>query len=474
MTWLGPKSDGTLRAVSEPKPNEAPVHERTWQRCIPSDLSRLSLPSRLFLAVMLVLFVAFALLRAAPINTKLSENNVHVRGDLDRNVARIYRLATNQADKPFFEVRNHALFFDRNPGLFMFSAELMVRAGARSPYPMQMVSIAMWVAGLIFLYLWLLRLFESEVAAAAGLGLTLSTPFVLYSSVSIHHEPWCFLFFNIAAYAFARYCEAPEASQRRWLVGSCAAYFVLCLNYWFYYLGAFFLLVAFMVRWQRLSLRTVLIVGAVPVAGALATFVQVVYALGGVSEALFKLSEIAAARTLDMRVEGTTWYPDKTFVTKAHLQRYPSIVMERIEQLSGYSAWALFALLAIGLALAGRQAWPRYRWVPLAVLGGLSWNLVMIQHTVIHKFAAMYGFFMWSIIAGLFALELHRAFRPERARVAMIALTIPFALDAASHVYTRHFMRYANAIATNVPADMAEKAAKAKAKAVAKKPKKKS
>jgi hypothetical protein len=67
-------------------------------------------------------------------------------GTYNRNVYRVFRLAKRQAEPPFFEVKNHAFFFDRNPGLFRFAAELFVPAGASEPIPNQLLSILSWDA----------------------------------------------------------------------------------------------------------------------------------------------------------------------------------------------------------------------------------------------------------------------------------------------------------------------------------------
>lgn len=179
-----------------------------WQ-----ELRRLSLKTRAYLIAVFVLFNVFAVVRALPVNSQLSENREADRGTYNRNVYRVFRLANDQAARPFFEVRNHAIFFDRNPGLFMFVAELFVRAGATTPFPNQLLAILLWNCGLLLLFLWLLRLFDNEPAAAAGLGLVVVTPFVLFYSSSIHHEPWCFCFFNLTFYCFVRYLR--EGKPRR-------------------------------------------------------------------------------------------------------------------------------------------------------------------------------------------------------------------------------------------------------------------
>jgi len=403
-------------------------------------IRKLSSTTRVFLALVFVLFNVFAVLRALPVNSRLPENREAHRGTYNRNVYRIFKLANKQASRPFFEVKNHAIFFDRNPGLFMFVAELFVRAGATTPLPNQLLAIGLWNGGLVLLFLWLLQLFRSELAAAAALGFVVFTPFVLFYSSSIHHEPWCFLFFNLTFYCYVRYLK--EGQSRGWLAGTCVAYFLLCQSYWFYYMSAGVLIVALSLREQKFSLRDTTILALVPVLATLTTFLQVVYALGGVDAALFRMKDIAAARTLDMRIENSQWFPDRKFVKAYHIQRYPVTVRERIELLSGVNLTTLAGMAFAGVVLAGRDWWLRLRWLSLVIFAGVCWHIVMIQHTVIHRFAGMYGWFMWALIVALFVYEVQRALQPKRLATAVAALAVPIALCMLSRDYAPYLKAY--------------------------------
>jgi len=404
------------------------------------ELAQLSRKTCAFLVVVFVLFNLFAVVRALPVNSQLSENREANRGTYNRNVYRVFRLAKGQAEQPFFDVKNHGIFFDRNPGLFMFAAELFVRAGATTPFPNQLFAILLWNIGLVLLFLWLLKLFRSELVAAAGLGFLLTTPFLLFYSSSIHHEPWCFCFFNLTFYCFVRYLQ--QDKSRTWLVATCIAYFLLCQSYWFYYMSAGILIVALQVRARSFSLRDTLILACVPVLATLTTFLQVAYALDGVDNALFRMKDIAAARTLDMRIEHSEWYPDRKFVQPYHIHRYPITVMERIELVSGYDVTTFGTMLFASAALAGRQVWRRLPWMLLVIFAGMCWHLVMIQHTVIHRFAGMYGWFMWVLIVAVFVSELQRAVQPSRVRLVAAAFAIPFAIYALQREYVPYLTTY--------------------------------
>ena len=409
------------------------------------QLRRTSRTSRAFLVVLFVLYNVFAVVRALPINSSLRENRESERGTYNRNVYRVFKLAKRQAEPPFFDVKNHAIFFDRNPGMFMFVAELFVRAGATEPFPNQLLAIALWDAGLLLLYLWLLHLFRSELAAGVAVAHLAFTPFLLFYSSSIHHEPWCFFFFNLTFYWYVAYLRN---RQRRTLIATCVAYFLLCQSYWFYYMSAGLLMIALQWRERRLSLRDTLILGAVPVVATLTTFLQVVYALGGMDEALFRMKDIAAARTIDARIENSQWYPEKKFLGAHHWKHYPEIVRDRIELISGTSLFAFTSMLLASFVMAGRSAWRRLGFMLLVVLAGASWNMVMIQHTVIHHFAGMYGWFAWTLIIAVFVRELKFLVKPRRFARFALALCLPLAWVTLSHEYVPFLQRYVTAART--------------------------
>lgn len=408
------------------------------------ELPPVSRNSRVLLCVLLVLFNAFALLRALPVNSRLDENRLAERGTYHRNVSRVFRLAQRQAELPFGEVRNHALYFDRNPGLFLFAAELFVRAGATTPLPNQLLAIALWNVGLWLLYLWLRALFRSELPAAAGVTYLVFTPFALFYSSSIHHEPWCFAFFNLTVYCYLSHLRT---GTRRSLFATALGYFLLCQNYWFYYMSAGLFLVALQLHERKWSARESLLLALVPLTATLTTFLQVTYARGGFDAALFRMHDIAAARTLDLRIEHSEWYPDKRFLQAYHLRHYPQIVLDRIELLSGTAPLVWLLLLALTGMLA-RQLLPL---LALTLLAALSWNLVMLQHTVIHRFAGMYGWFAWSTIVAAFVHALQRALKPRWLAAATLGLGLLLLTRPLTRDYLPYLQRYLKAAYTGQP-----------------------
>jgi len=108
-------------------------------------------------------------------------------------------------------------------------------------------------------------------------------------------------------------------------VATWIAYFFLCQSYWLHYMSAGLLLIALQWRERRFSLRDTVILGLVPVVATLATLLQVVCALGGVEAAGFRTKDIAAARTLDMRIENSQGSREKKFHDARHWKHDPEI-----------------------------------------------------------------------------------------------------------------------------------------------------
>lgn len=413
-------------------------------------MSQLSPRTRAFLIAYLLLFNVFALMRAVPINSSLVENRTHEHGDYDRDVYRVFRVAGEHASHPFFDVKNHAIYFDRNPALYLLIDELFIRAGATTPFPAQLFSIVVWNIGLLFCFAWLRRAFGGDLAAIVGLTFLLTTPFLLFYSSSIHHEPYAFCSFHAALYCFTRFLE--DESQRKWLALTALAYFVCSLNYWFYYMSLYLMLIALQVRAGRFSLRVSALLATVPVFALLCTIAQVVYARG-IENGLFRMADIAAARTADYRLPGSEWSARTHYITDRRLHNYPSILMKRVELLMGWPAVLLLALFASTFVLAGREAWSRCRWMLIAGLAGMSWYLVMVQHTVIHSFAGMYSHFFWMLVVVVFAVEVRRSMPDARVRTALAAVAIVLVGFSFSRYYIPYGLRYARNIAAGAVVD---------------------
>jgi hypothetical protein len=208
------------------------------------------------------------------------------------------------------------------------------------------------------------------------------------------------------------------------------------------------LLIALQWHERKLSLRDTLFLGLVPVAATLTTFLQVVYALGSLEAALFRMLDIAAARTLDLRIEHSQWYPHKKFLRPDHWRRYPEIVRDRIEAISGTPLLVFVSMLVASCIMAGRAAWQRLGFMLVVLVAGVSWNLVMIQHTVVHRFAGMYGWFAWTLVVAVFVRELQRALHPPWLARSVLGLALPIAALTLSREYVPYLQRYVTAART--------------------------
>jgi hypothetical protein len=117
-----------------------------------------------------------------------------------------------------------------------------------------------------------------------------------------------------------------------------------------------------------------------------------------------RLLDIFAARTVDARIPGGTWYANQKFMSAADWRRYPGIVFQRLEWSFGIDRW--FVVVA-GITLV--LLWFRRKDSAISALillaGGFSWYYVMFQHTHIHWFAGQYSFMAICAIFGLIISE---------------------------------------------------------------------
>lgn len=367
-----------------------------------SDLRSLSRRARYTLVAVLLLFNVIAVCRLVPVNQTIADNESQEMGDLDRRVERIYHKARERAQSPFFDVSERVLFHGRNPGLFMAPAEFAIRAGADGPLPIQLGCLVLWNLGLVLLAAWCRATFGSDVAAVAAVVFESSRPFFIYVSSSIHADPYVFVFSQAALYAATVYLRT---SQRSWYLGAALAYFLACQNYWMYYVSNFLLLAALCWRFGRPMWRTLRGWGAAAVASAGFTVLNLLNHLGW-SDTWRRLLDIALARTGDWRTEGSQWKPNDVYVTSEHLERYHEIVADRVEVSMGLPLWLLLLVCVVPFVLS--RSFRKYRWLSLVLAAALSWNLLMVQHTVIHGFSGMYGHIAWTTIVAAGAAEAER------------------------------------------------------------------
>jgi hypothetical protein len=368
--------------------------------------SKFARPGLLCLIVALLAFNAFAFLRVFPANSASKDNHAHLEGDYDRTVYRIMDIANFRAEKPFFEVKDHLLFHGRNPALFLFIAELASRAGVKDPLPLQLVAIAMFNIGLVLFFLWVRSLSRSDLVAGSATLFLATTRYLLLHSSTIHAYPYDFLFFNLTIFLFVRYLDSAPSFKKRYLVGTWFGYLIVCSNYWMFYVSTFVMLLALIRVWDIKPPRgTLWRLGLAPASAIAITGLSILYKFGDPSIAYTRVAEIFVARTVDARIDGGAWYPKIRFMTKATWEQYHAVLNDRVDGMF-YLGWEFLALAAVCLLVLGVR--DRVRILLWAILAGLSWNLLMFQHTAVHEFSGMYGFFAWALIAGYFVLAAQR------------------------------------------------------------------
>jgi hypothetical protein len=308
----------------------------------------------------------------------------------------------------------------QNPGLFLLVAEVFARVGANSPMPLQILSIILFDIGALCFFCWVWLLFDDAIVAALATAFLALSQFFLFFPGVTHTMPFEFAFFNITLLLFALYLRKDKPV---YLAGALVAMFLTCMNYWFYYMSSWIIMIG--LWWQyrgRPRIRDIALISAPPIAAAASTTMMVMALFGGIRNGGLRLLDIFVARTFDARIPGGAWYPDQRFMTAADWLNYPSLV-RRLE-------WAYnidFRLFAFAAGCALLLLWLRKRSSALSALillaGGFSWYCVMFQHTHIHHFVGQYSFMAICPIFGLVAGEAIIS-----ARTALRLLRGPFAL----------------------------------------------
>lgn len=291
----------------------------------------------------------------------------------------------------------------QNPGLFLLVAELFARAGATTPLPLEILSIVLFNIGALCFFFWVYLLFSDLLVAAFATAFLALSQFFLFFPGITHTMPFEFVFFNATLLLFVLYLKN---NRPAYLAGALVAMFLTCMNYWFYYMSSWIIMIG--LWWQyrgRPRIRDVVMISAPPVAAASATIIMVMSLFGGVGSGGLRLLDIFVARTLDARVPGGSWYPNQRFMSAADWSNYPFLVKYRLEWAYNFDfqlfAWAAACVLIV--------LWFHKRRSVISALillaGGFSWYYVMFQHTHIHHFTGQYSFMAICPIFGLIAGE---------------------------------------------------------------------
>ena len=357
--------------------------------------------SKYLLIFTILFYLIFELLFIHPANLAFKEHGKSTYGKQGRHVLRVWRMARFDGEKPYSEVKGHFLFHDRNPGLFKFMAELSYRLGARSPIPLQVFLIFLVILGIIAQYLWLKEYFDSDYFPIAGNLLILGTHFLTFFGSTIHQHPYNFAFFNFSMFLIVRFVQT---NKLYYFALTCLSYFILCQSYYMFWVSTFIMLCGVIYFWQmKLISKYSLTIGLVPLFSYGLLFIQISNFHGGTHKGLRVIEDSAKERLLDS-VSGEQSFKHQRMSSQDWL-KYPLTVSSRIERYF-YIPGIVFLFLFIFLVKKLRTSSLNYRFLYFAVPAGLSWYLLVIQHTSVHVVAGRYSFFLWILFFGYYLHEI--------------------------------------------------------------------
>lgn len=336
--------------------------------------------------------------------------NAHLANIQQRAIARVYQ-GGRSAYLPVYDAQN--------PGMFMLVAELFVRAGATTPIPLEILSIVLFNIGAVCFFLWVYFLFNDLIAAAFATAFLALSQFFLFFPGVTHTMPYEFVFFNLSLLLFMLYMRN---SKPGYLVGALVAMFFTAMNYWFYYMSSWIVMMG--LWWQyrgRPRLRDVVVISAPLVAAATLTAAIIMILVGSFDGGILRMLDLFVARTIDARMPNSHWYPGYTFMHAADWSRYPEIVSTRIEWAYNIDlqSFSIAAACALTLLLIRKRSSALSAMILL--LGSLSWYYVMFQHTFVHSFAGIYCFLGICPLFGLIISETATC-----TREAFVSLTACF------------------------------------------------
>jgi hypothetical protein len=351
--------------------------------------------------LIILCFNLFAFLRILPVNSSLEMNNTFENGILNRRATLVFQLAGENASKPFLEESDHALNFERDPALYKFVTEVFIRMGAERPFPIQLFTLAFINIGIVAMLAWVSILFKSKHIAFLSLVFLVSTSYLPFIVGSIHSNPYTFAFINVAIYFFIRYLIT---GQSRYLGGACISYFIITQNYYMFYMNTAIIFIGLSYYYkQKIATKAIGLLLLIPVISFGLVFLQMLMVNGGLTNAWGRLSEIVAARTVDLRTEGGEWYPDQRFVKTEDFFNFFSIINTRVKDMFYSGIPQYLALLSLGFLVKSFKNVLKENLLRMGTMlclffvAAIAWNIVFFQHTVIHPFSAEYGFFFWML-----------------------------------------------------------------------------
>lgn len=349
-----------------------------------------------------VFYGFFALSLIHPVNRTHKQYSNSTYGKLPRHVDRVWGLAAADAAKPFKEVKDHYLFHERNPGLFKFIAELFIRAGAKEPWPLQVVLTVLVILGIIAQFYWLKIYFKHDAFPIVGCLLILGTHFLTVFGSTIHQHPYNYSFFNFCMFFLVKY---HQTKSKRYFIYTFLCYLFLCQNYYMFWVSTFVMMVG--INWKngvKIFSWKNFVLGLPTVITVIILLANMVYFFGSLDKGIPVLRKIVKSRTVGIVEEGE---PQRPMVMKDYLT-YPFTISSRIERyfyipgiLFLFLVWPLRRMRKINQSLLDYTHF--YYIVPAA----LSWYILVWEHSDVHQVVGRYSFFLWMIFLAYFFIELY-------------------------------------------------------------------
>ncbi len=385
----------------------------------------ISLSPKKILIMTCVFFTLFAISIVHPVNRTHRDYSSSTYGKLPRHIDRVWNFAIEDASKPFLEVRDHYLFHGRSPGLFKFIAEMTARLGAKSPIPLQFILIILVNLGIIAQFKWLSLLFKNSVFPVVGCLFLLGSHFLTYFGTTIHQHPYNFAFFNFCMFFIVKYAQTKNIKDY-WLCWFC--YLFLCQNYYMFWVSTFVMMVGILwLHGNKIISFKNLGLGLAPVLTIGFLVWNISYAHGGFDKGFPKLAKIYKARVLGIVEKDAVQKP----LTKKDYIKYPLTVSSRVERYF-YIPGIVFIFLGwilLRLKKANNSKLD-YRVFRFLIPAGLSWYLLVYEHTVVHQVAGRYSYFLWMVFFGYFFFEIHTYILNSKKRYMpyFLKLCWPFVL----------------------------------------------
>jgi hypothetical protein len=353
-------------------------------------------------------YVYLGVYRAMPFNLLSPENFRHERGAVRGSFLKVYNYAEDVHRDParsVWDLGDHLVYRGHNPGMFLFSTVVLYELGLDEPSKILPVPLAMNTLTLLLLYLLFRGLFRQRwIGLFTALYAAFCAAF-LTQATALGAGSYGKLFQLAAGLAFLHYLRN---GRRPLLAATVIFYFLACWNYWEWYVStALLLLGVHYAERGRVFSRDLRAVACAPLA-AFGSFLALMAAnQGGLGAALRWLYSVVMFRTLD-RPQPAGYFdnsPAGKYLDLESLGGYLEQIGSRIDGWYHLPPAAFALMLAVVLFVHPKSRENAYRVFFFLLPAAFYWNLVMVQHTIIHYYTALHYYIALTPIFGCFVVE---------------------------------------------------------------------